>query len=242
MSYMKYEISDEYEDATIKSKIPSIRSEVIGYVMIQLGNETRTLQDALNMYRCEDVARHSRSIITLFEGLTQQESSFLNWISSDARCNKEAISDNESVRNYWDASYRYAGAGHIMNVLNTGNKGLIDSAVDRWKKVFDLAIPAYLKDSNAYYDSTNISTIDIEEDILYIQYVEYLISEYIEMANIEIRRHNRQCKEARKCEKCGTEFQLAKSRNMHHSKCNGVNRGYLPFVSKGSKADRTSEW
>jgi len=93
-----------------------------------------------------------------------------------------------------------------------------------------------------YYDSTNIDSIGIEGDILYSNFVEYLISEYIEIINVNIRRSNRDAKDAKRCEKCGTEFQLSKSLNMHISKCNGVNRGYLPFVPKGSKADRVSEW
>jgi hypothetical protein len=221
-----------------------IRTELLETIFYELCQSINYLINVIENADYKHVQEAYKKIIRTYNILNNVEKEFLNWYTFNKL-------DGEPIP--WKIIQRtnMQGISAISEVYETGkNQQMILTYLKRMMKCLNpiyslmehtsvIALSTINEIPRAVEDSS--FSLDVTYNYWAKKAIEYAVSEYIAIENIPILKDNRANRELRTCAKCGTEFQRFASHNMHTSKCNGVNRGYVRFVKK-EHVEKNSEW
>jgi hypothetical protein len=235
--------ADMYDDCIRTNRAP-IRTELLGAVLNELCDRINGLHTVLNIdgyFNLSKATTNISEINQLIDMLNPSEKGFVAWFTR-----QYTMADKNG--NYASSNRTYhTGAldiGSINDIFGSRDFALIKGSVDRLHKTLSVSIFVNMHEHYQHENSAEYPFVSEDEiyQSVYNSYIEFCVEEFVATINISINQANRGSLSNRTCDKCGTVFQKNKSRNMHYSKCNGINRGYVvpkPYVPQ---AEKTSDW
>ena len=228
-----------YDDDRYRSTDYPLRTELVMEVFSTICINVSGLHNCFSPdkrlnFRPTSMKDYVDRIDTAISMLNKLERTFLDWLMSTGM-----FYNNKGNMILSITSIRYSIEGNL-------NLESSKTAVDLFNKCFNVSIISEFFVST-YGDmihddcetTGSFTDPDKKYKVAYRNYMDYLFQEFLASYNVTINAKNRDnLKNYRTCDKCGTTFQRSKSRNMHYSKCNGVNKGY--YIGKTN--EKTSDW
>lgn len=240
-------MTNDMDDNEVFDSTVPIRTEVMEAIMIDMLHALRLLNQNILNAEYKKIDPSYTRCIRIYNMMNDTEKDFLNWYTSVHIYGKEA-----NAMHYREQRLRHGGIKELTDGYESGYSKLFLSFLERMINNLSTLVSEFNERISTIVlsDIKNIpiatEDISFRMDMMYTYWlsktIEYAVSEYIAMRNVPILRHNRENREMRTCDKCGTEFQRLKSKNLHVSKCNGMNRGYIQFVPREAPGEKTSEW
>lgn len=239
-------MTNDMDDNEVFNTSVPIRTEVMEAIMIDMQHALRLLLQNITNSEFKKIDPSYTRCVMIYNMMNETEKDFLNWYTSVHIYGNEAI-----AMHYRDQRLRHGGIKELTNGYESGYSKLFLLFLDRMIMCLSTLVSEFneristivLSDIKNIPIATedNAFRMDMMHTYWLSKTIEYAAAEYIAMRNIPILKHNRENRQMRTCELCGTEFQRLKSKNIHVPKCNGMNRGYIQFVQK-EVVEKTSEW